>query len=160
MCTKPGLTPIVFYGHLTPIVSLPLALRESLRLALPHKVPTSASPSVPMKAVPMKRSRSSLRNHGRALVHTFCNALAHPALMPAHTLLDCWYPSCSRPLSPRLRFVSLLPTTIPLMPLGLFIPSPPLLLVWSTSPSSQARCGPARHLVGWHWSPCRPQQRC
>ena len=114
----------------------PLALCKSPRLALPHKVPTSASPLVPMKAVPMKRSRSSSRNHGRAPVHASSNALAHPASMPIHTLLDCWYLSCSCMPSPRLPFVSQSPMTMMLMPPAPVVRSPPLLPVRSTLVSS------------------------
>ena len=117
--------------------SLPPCIAKSHGLALPHKVPTSASPLVPMKAIPMKSSRSSSRNHGRASAHASSNALVHPALMPACTLLDCWYPLCSRMLSPRLPFVSQSPTTMMLMPPSLVVHLPPLLPVRSTSPSSQ-----------------------
>ena len=86
----------------------------------------------------MKRSRSSSRNCGRAPVHSSSNALVHPASMLICTLLDYWYSSRSHMPSPRLPFVSQLPTTTTLMSLTPVVHSPPLLLVWSTSPSSQA----------------------
>ena len=63
---RSGLEKINLYFALIPIVSFYLAMSKSL--TLPHKVPTSASPSVTMKAVPMNCFRSTSRKGGPALV--------------------------------------------------------------------------------------------